>query len=152
MRAYWGSRGIATSILWPRHQMEVSGQLHAPAASPPWEQPLVPIGQDAGWGPEKFWTRWRRKIPSPRRQSKPRTRSSSPQPSAIPTELSRLYLPNVANIIYLFLEAVLYAGNLPVPYDAISGATYRRRGVTRNKRNSKFRPSRTVNSEQLLVW
>jgi hypothetical protein len=33
--------------------MEVSGQLHAPAASP-----LVTIVQEAGWAPEPAWTRW----------------------------------------------------------------------------------------------
>jgi hypothetical protein len=35
--------------------MEVSGQLHAPAALPPGKEPLVPIGQEAGWAPEPFW-------------------------------------------------------------------------------------------------
>jgi hypothetical protein len=35
MEAYWGSGGIAQLILYPRHFMEVSGQLHAPAALPP---------------------------------------------------------------------------------------------------------------------
>jgi hypothetical protein len=44
MKVYWGSGGIAPRILWPRHQMEVSGQLHAPAALPPREEPMVPIG------------------------------------------------------------------------------------------------------------
>jgi hypothetical protein len=29
--------------------MEVSGQLHAPAALPPGQEPLVPIGYEAGW-------------------------------------------------------------------------------------------------------
>jgi hypothetical protein len=32
--------------------MEVSGQLHAPAALPPGKQLAVPIGQEAGLGPE----------------------------------------------------------------------------------------------------
>jgi hypothetical protein len=36
--------------------MEVSGQLHAPAALPPGKEPLVSIGQEAGWAPEPFWT------------------------------------------------------------------------------------------------
>jgi hypothetical protein len=35
MKAYWGSEGTAPLILWPRNYMEVSGQLHAPAALPP---------------------------------------------------------------------------------------------------------------------
>jgi hypothetical protein len=29
--------------------MEVSGQLHAPAALPPGKEPFVPIGYEAGW-------------------------------------------------------------------------------------------------------
>jgi hypothetical protein len=32
MEKYWESGGIAPLILLPRHEMEVSGQLHAPAA------------------------------------------------------------------------------------------------------------------------
>jgi len=36
--------------------MEMRGHLQAPVALPP-----VPIGKDAGWDPEPFWTRWRRK-------------------------------------------------------------------------------------------
>jgi hypothetical protein len=31
--------------------MEVSGQLHAPAALPPGKEPLVSIGYEAGWTP-----------------------------------------------------------------------------------------------------
>jgi len=31
--------------------MEVRGKLHTPAALPPRKEPLVPIGQKAGWGP-----------------------------------------------------------------------------------------------------
>jgi hypothetical protein len=46
--------------------MEVSSQLHTPAASPPEKEPLVPIGQEAGWVPEPVWMRWRReKFPAP---------------------------------------------------------------------------------------
>jgi len=44
MKAYWWSGCIAPLILWPRHWMEVSGQLHVPAALPPGKEPLVPIG------------------------------------------------------------------------------------------------------------
>jgi hypothetical protein len=39
MKAYRGSGGIASLILWPRHYMEASGQLHAPAALPPAKDP-----------------------------------------------------------------------------------------------------------------
>jgi hypothetical protein len=58
MNAYWGSGGIAPLILIHRHKMEVSGQFHAPAALPPGKEPLVPTGEEAGWAPEPFWTRW----------------------------------------------------------------------------------------------
>jgi hypothetical protein len=72
--------------------MEVSGQLHAPVALLPGKEPLVPIGQEAGWAPEPFWMRWwREKFPAPppgNRTLEPRP--STPLPSAIPTELSRL--------------------------------------------------------------
>jgi len=37
--------------------MVVSGQLHAPAALRPGKQPLVPIGYEAEWAPEPFWTK-----------------------------------------------------------------------------------------------
>jgi len=40
----WGSGCIDPRILWPRHWMEVSGQLHAPGALSPGKEPLVPIG------------------------------------------------------------------------------------------------------------
>jgi hypothetical protein len=33
--------------------MELSGQLHAPAALPPGKELLVPIGWEAGWVPER---------------------------------------------------------------------------------------------------
>jgi hypothetical protein len=36
----------------------VSSQLHAPAALLPENDPLVLIGQEAGWDPEPVWTRW----------------------------------------------------------------------------------------------
>jgi hypothetical protein len=38
----------------------VSGQLHAPAALPPGEEPPVPIGYEAAWATEPVWSRWRR--------------------------------------------------------------------------------------------
>jgi hypothetical protein len=44
--------------------MEVNGQLHAPAALPSGNEPLIPIGQEAGWAPESVWTQWgREKFP-----------------------------------------------------------------------------------------
>jgi hypothetical protein len=52
--------------------MDVTDQLHVPAALPPGKEPLVPIGQKAGWGPRAgLNTASKRKIPSPRRESNP---------------------------------------------------------------------------------
>jgi hypothetical protein len=39
-----GSGGTAPRILWPRHKMEMSGRLHAPATLLPGKEPPVPIG------------------------------------------------------------------------------------------------------------
>jgi hypothetical protein len=47
MKAYWGNVGINPRILWPRHQMEVNGQLHAPAALPP-KSPWYPLDRKLG--------------------------------------------------------------------------------------------------------
>jgi hypothetical protein len=41
--------------------MEVSGQLHVPAALPPAKEPSVLIRQEAEWAPEPVWTLRRRK-------------------------------------------------------------------------------------------
>jgi len=38
--------------------MEMSGQLHTPAALPPGKEPLVSAGQEVGWAPEPFWMQW----------------------------------------------------------------------------------------------
>jgi hypothetical protein len=55
----WGSGGIAPSFLTSA-LMEMSGQLHAPAALSPWKEPSVLIGKEAGFTPELVWTLWRR--------------------------------------------------------------------------------------------
>jgi hypothetical protein len=43
-KEYWESGGIDLRIHWPRHDMEVSGQFHAPATLHPEKELLVPIG------------------------------------------------------------------------------------------------------------
>jgi hypothetical protein len=46
--------------------MELSGQLHAPAALPPGKDPLVPTGKETSWAPEPVWTWWwKDKFPAP---------------------------------------------------------------------------------------
>jgi len=54
--------------------MEVSGQLHAPAALPTGKESLVPTGYEAGWAPEPVWTRGWGKFPAG--DSNPRSSSS----------------------------------------------------------------------------
>jgi hypothetical protein len=48
MKAYWGSGIIAPCILWPRHYMELSGQLHAPAALTQGKSPRYPLDRLGG--------------------------------------------------------------------------------------------------------
>jgi hypothetical protein len=43
MKAYGGVEAYFHHS-WPRYQMEVSGQLHTPAALPPGKEPPAPIG------------------------------------------------------------------------------------------------------------
>jgi len=40
--------------------MEVSGELHAPAALPPGKEPPFTMGEEAGYIPEPVRRRWRR--------------------------------------------------------------------------------------------
>jgi hypothetical protein len=51
MQAY-GEWMYRSTFSWPRHELEVSGQLHAPAALPPGKEPPVPIGQEVAWTSE----------------------------------------------------------------------------------------------------
>jgi len=56
MIAYWGSDGIAQRIrdLGTRWRRVVS--FTPPATLPPGKDALVPVGWEAGWAPEPFWT------------------------------------------------------------------------------------------------
>jgi hypothetical protein len=74
MKAYWGSGSTAPLILWPRHSMEVSVQLHAPDRFTPMET-APDTHWIGGWvGPRAVLDAMvKRKIPSPRRESNPRT-------------------------------------------------------------------------------
>jgi hypothetical protein len=49
--------------------MEVSGQLHAPAALPPGKESPVPSGEEAGWATELVWITLRREKSGPYRDS-----------------------------------------------------------------------------------
>jgi hypothetical protein len=61
---------VNTSLkrVW-KEALEVSGQLHAPAALPPGKVPTVLIGYEAGWAVESVWTTWRRENYCPYRDS-----------------------------------------------------------------------------------
>jgi hypothetical protein len=41
-------QGYSCTQSWPRRYMEVSGQLHVPAALPPEKEPLVPLDRRLG--------------------------------------------------------------------------------------------------------
>jgi hypothetical protein len=58
-----------STFSWPRHYLEVSGQLHATAALPPGKEPLVPIVYEVGWTSEPVWKIWRRENYCPYRDS-----------------------------------------------------------------------------------
>jgi hypothetical protein len=47
-----GDRTNRSTFCWPRHLLEVSGQIHAPVALPQGKEPPLPIGQEVGWTPE----------------------------------------------------------------------------------------------------
>jgi hypothetical protein len=49
-----------STFSWPRHYLEVSGQLHAPAALFPENIPSYPLDRRARWISEPVWTTWRR--------------------------------------------------------------------------------------------
>jgi hypothetical protein len=93
----WGSGSIAPTFL-TLAQMEVSGQLHAPAVLPPKKESMVPTGLDAGWARAGLGAVGKRKISCPCRQSNPGRRARRPSP--LSTELSRLdnYLSTKYNI------------------------------------------------------
>jgi hypothetical protein len=77
--------------------MEVSGQLHAPAALPPGKQPPVPTGKEAEWAPEPFLTRWwREKFQAPAGNRTQNFDHPARSLVAIPTELSRLVVIKTA--------------------------------------------------------
>jgi hypothetical protein len=89
--------------------MEVSDQLHAPAALLPGKEPLVPIGQEDGWAPEQLRTRWWREKFQAQQGIEPQN-PDSPTLSlvAIPTELSRLLHRDVEVKLNVFLTSALY--------------------------------------------
>jgi hypothetical protein len=58
MKAY-GEWMYRSTFSWPRQKLEVSGQLHAPAALTPGKEPPVPIEQEVRWTSEPVWTIWR---------------------------------------------------------------------------------------------
>jgi hypothetical protein len=53
------SGGDGSIFYWPRLQLGVSGQLHAPAAFFPAKWPPLPIVEETGWTPGPIWTIWR---------------------------------------------------------------------------------------------
>jgi hypothetical protein len=72
--------------------MEVSGQLHAPAALPPGKEPLVPIMIGVWVGPRAVLDMVvKRKIPSPCWESNPRTPITHPVAQHYTDMIYRIY-------------------------------------------------------------
>jgi hypothetical protein len=58
-----------STFSWPRHWLEMRGQIHGPAALLPEKDPPVSIGQEVGWTPEPVWMMWRCENSRPYRDS-----------------------------------------------------------------------------------
>jgi hypothetical protein len=54
---YWGVEEYLHHF-WPRHQMELSAQLNAPAALTP--HPRYPLDRRLGGASQPVWTLWRK--------------------------------------------------------------------------------------------
>jgi hypothetical protein len=83
--------------------MEVSGQLHAPAASPAGKEPSVSIGQEAGLSPEPVGTMWRREKSYPYRDSNSVPSAVQPE-GAIPSPATGV----LAILLYCSLLFILH--------------------------------------------
>jgi hypothetical protein len=73
MKAYWGNRCIAPLILWLRHELDVSGELHAPAAWPQGNSPWYPLDRRLGGPQSRSGRRAEEEDSQPHRESNPRT-------------------------------------------------------------------------------
>jgi hypothetical protein len=95
MKAYWVNGGIAPLILWPRHYMKVSDQLHDPAALSHRER-APGTHWIGGWGgPRAGLDAVVRKIPSLRRESNDRTPIVQPVPNVFTLHISNQNLNNL---------------------------------------------------------
>jgi hypothetical protein len=110
-----GYGGIAPLILWPRHWIEVSGQLHAPAALLPGKEPPALFGQEAGCDPEPVWTRWWRvKFPAPTPDHPGRSPSSCTPMQGTYLKCVRWFCPwfkccgGTMKLFYLYTVKALY--------------------------------------------
>jgi hypothetical protein len=103
-----------STFSWPRHYLEVSGQLHALAALPPEKEPQVPIGQEDGWNSEPVWTIWRSENSWPHRDSnsdssvvQPVTSRYTDYSIPAPDKHKYLYVISVTNAVKIRLIDML---------------------------------------------
>jgi hypothetical protein len=115
----YGEWMYRSTSFWPQHQLELSGQLHTPAALPLEKEPLVTTGQETGWAPEPIWMTWRRENSLPYQDLKSDPSVIQPIASwynAAPYRFSIIY-----GILYAISLTAIRAHWLPMlsPYTTI---------------------------------
>jgi hypothetical protein len=100
-----------STFSWPRHYLEMSSQLHAPAALPPGKSSRYPLYRRLGGPPEPVWTTWRSNNSLPYRDSNHNLSVVQPVASrytdcAIPAHVSQVAEP--AKTRYVQLRVRLY--------------------------------------------
>jgi hypothetical protein len=71
MKAYWGVEVYLQVVLWPRHYIEVSGQLHVPAALPQGKSPCYQLDMRLGGPQSRSGRGGEKNNPQPLPDSKP---------------------------------------------------------------------------------
>jgi hypothetical protein len=85
-----GEWAYRSTYSWPLHWLEMSGQLHAPAALPLGKESLVPLDRRLGWpqsrsgrhGEEKILTLTGTRTPTPRSSSRRQSQYRLPYPGS----------------------------------------------------------------------
>jgi hypothetical protein len=99
---------------WPRHQFEVSSQLHPQAASPRGVSHRYPLDRRLAGPGNQSGRRGEKKSLAPAGTQTPNTRPFNPYPVAVPTALSRLATMSLS---FVSLILALLISSLSVKYE-----------------------------------